>query len=186
MGKVLGIVYRTLATHLIHKAGYKKSDAHTGAVTLIQRFGGALNLNIHFHMIFLDGVYLDRGGKLDRFRWVKEPTTEELSQLTHTIATRDNFVSLLQWLPPNYKLQFYDQYYPSMSDPGAYVTVFRKDNLFIYKLGNHGWSGEWSRQSVELLASWLFLNLEKKDGGSDNLSLIDIRKVEKTPWDRIS
>ena len=57
MGKVLGIVYRALATHLIHKAGYKKHDAHTGAVTLIQRFGGALNLNIHFHMIFLDGVY---------------------------------------------------------------------------------------------------------------------------------
>ena len=45
MGKVLGIVYRTLATHLIHKAGYKKPEAHTGAVTLIQRFGGALNLN---------------------------------------------------------------------------------------------------------------------------------------------
>lgn len=37
MGKVLGIVYRTLATHLIQKAGYKKSQAHTGAVTLIQR-----------------------------------------------------------------------------------------------------------------------------------------------------
>jgi len=29
----------------------------TGAVTLIQRFGSALNLNIHFHMLFLDGVY---------------------------------------------------------------------------------------------------------------------------------
>jgi len=39
-------------------------------------------------MIFLEGVYVDRGGKLDRFRWVKEPTTEELSQLTHTIAYR--------------------------------------------------------------------------------------------------
>jgi ribosomal protein S27E len=88
MGKVLGIMYRTLATHLIHKAGYKKSDAHTGAVTLIQRFGGALNLNIHFHMIFLDGVYVDRGGKLDRFRWVKAPLSAELSQLTHTIAHR--------------------------------------------------------------------------------------------------
>lgn len=88
MGKVLGIVYRTLATHLIHKAGYKTSEAHTGAVTLIQRFGGALNLNIHFHMIFLDGVYVDRGGKLDRFRWVKAPSTAELSQLTHTIAHR--------------------------------------------------------------------------------------------------
>jgi len=28
----------------------------TGAVTLIQRFGSALNLNVHFHMIFVDGV----------------------------------------------------------------------------------------------------------------------------------
>ena len=45
MGKALGIVYRTIATHLTHKAGYTKTTAHTGAVTLIQRFGGALNLN---------------------------------------------------------------------------------------------------------------------------------------------
>ncbi|MDL2478836.1 transposase, partial [Klebsiella pneumoniae] len=32
--------------------------AKTGAVTLIQRFGSALNLNVHFHMLFLDGVYV--------------------------------------------------------------------------------------------------------------------------------
>ena len=42
MGKVLGIVYRTIATHLTKKAGYTKSTPHTGAVTLIQRFGSAL------------------------------------------------------------------------------------------------------------------------------------------------
>jgi predicted polyphosphate/ATP-dependent NAD kinase len=57
MGKVLGIVYRTLATHITKKAGYNKQTAQTGAVTLIQRFGSALNLNIHFHMLYLDGVY---------------------------------------------------------------------------------------------------------------------------------
>ena len=44
MGKVLGIVYRVLATHLIHKAGFTHATASAGAVTLIQRFGGALNL----------------------------------------------------------------------------------------------------------------------------------------------
>jgi hypothetical protein len=44
MGKALGIVYRTIASHLIRKAGYIKSTAYTGAVTLIQRFGSALNL----------------------------------------------------------------------------------------------------------------------------------------------
>jgi len=85
---VLGIVYRTIATHLIRKAGYTKASAQTGAVTLIQRFGGALNLNIHFHMIFLDGIYGGINRSSVRFRWVKAPSSDELTQLTHTIAHR--------------------------------------------------------------------------------------------------
>ena len=40
-----GIVYRTIATHLIKKAGFSRKTAYTGAVTLIQRFGSALNLD---------------------------------------------------------------------------------------------------------------------------------------------
>ena len=88
MGKALGIVYRSIATHLTRKAGYKNSTAHTGAVTLIQRFGSALNLNIHFHMLFLDGVYVGEAGPSARFHWVKAPTSAELTQLTHTIAHR--------------------------------------------------------------------------------------------------
>ena len=43
---LLGIVYRAIATHLIRKAGYTKATARTGAVTLIQCFGGALNAHI--------------------------------------------------------------------------------------------------------------------------------------------
>ncbi len=65
-----------------------ESTAHTGAVTLIQRFGSALNLNIHFHMLFLDGVYVGATGSSARFRRVKAPTSAELTQLTHTIAHR--------------------------------------------------------------------------------------------------
>ena len=89
MGRVLGIVYRAIATHLRRKAGYTKATAQTGAVTLIQRFGGAVNLNIHFHMLFLDGVYIRSCGEsATRFAWVKAPTSDELTQLTHTIAKR--------------------------------------------------------------------------------------------------
>ena len=33
MGKVLGIIYRTIATHLTHKTGFTKRLAQTGAVT---------------------------------------------------------------------------------------------------------------------------------------------------------
>ena len=40
-------------------------------------------------MLFLDGVYLDSAtGSASRFRWVKAPTSEELTQLAHTIASR--------------------------------------------------------------------------------------------------
>ena len=88
MGRVLGIVYRVIATYLIKQAGYTQQTARTGAVTLIQRFGSALNLNIHFHMLFLDGVYADRLGGGVRYRWVKAPTSEALNRLAHSIATR--------------------------------------------------------------------------------------------------
>jgi hypothetical protein len=89
MTGALGIVYRAIATHLIHKAGFAKPMAQTGAVTLIQRFGSALNLNIHFHMLFLDGVYIEpKHGNQVRFRRVWAPTRAELTQLTHTIAYR--------------------------------------------------------------------------------------------------
>lgn len=77
-----------LATHLNKKSGHTHWTAHTGAVTLIQCFGSALNLNIHFHMLFLDGVYVDNPHGAARFRWVKAPTNTELTQLANTLAHR--------------------------------------------------------------------------------------------------
>ena len=56
-------------------------------MTLIQRFGSALNLNIHFHMLFLDGVYVADHQRLV-FRRIKAPTPEALDQLVQTISQR--------------------------------------------------------------------------------------------------
>jgi hypothetical protein len=67
MGKVLGIVYRTFATHITKKADSNKKTSQTGAVTLIQRFGSTLNLNIHFQMLYLDGVYAENDYGKTRF-----------------------------------------------------------------------------------------------------------------------
>ena len=45
LSQVLGVVYRAISTYLIKKTGFTvASGAKTGAVTLIQRFGSALNL----------------------------------------------------------------------------------------------------------------------------------------------
>jgi len=52
------VIYRLLATHLAHQGRVTRKEAATGAVTLIQRFGSALNLNIHLHLLCLDGVYV--------------------------------------------------------------------------------------------------------------------------------
>ena len=88
MGKVLGIVHRVISSHLIHKAGHSLKEGATGAVTLIQRFGSALNLNIHFHILFLDGVYVYRDDRPPRFQRVKAPNKDVLEELIQLISQR--------------------------------------------------------------------------------------------------
>lgn len=87
MGDVLAIVYRAIASHLIKKVGLTRATGQTGAVTLIQRFGSALNLNIHFHMLCLDGAYVMEHGR-PRFRRVPPPTPAELDAVLKVITDR--------------------------------------------------------------------------------------------------
>ncbi len=79
-----------LASYLLIHIGFSNKTARTGAVTLIQRFGSALNLNIHFHMLFLDGVYRDisDGTKRQRFQPVSCATPVEMNILTQKISFR--------------------------------------------------------------------------------------------------
>jgi hypothetical protein len=51
------------------------------ALTLVQRFGSAMNLNVHFHMIVPDGVYLADGADPPVFRHVDEPGAIALQAL---------------------------------------------------------------------------------------------------------
>ena len=85
---LLGAVYRTISGYLLEMAGVTRATGDTGAVTLIQRFGSALNLNVHFHMIFLDGVYLPAGDSPPGFRQVPAPTSAQLQVLVQQIAER--------------------------------------------------------------------------------------------------
>jgi hypothetical protein len=62
LSKALQIATRTIGR--FYRSEAKKrglSDGKTGSVTLIQRFGGSLNLNIHFHILFADGVWSEDG-----------------------------------------------------------------------------------------------------------------------------
>ncbi|MDD9896394.1 MAG: transposase [Gammaproteobacteria bacterium] len=95
MSRVLSIVTRAISTHLAHQAGFANQDAPTRAVTLIQRFGSALNLNIHFHMLFLDGVYAQDGSGHHGFCHTPPPTAIQLHNLLHQIS--DRVARFLEW-----------------------------------------------------------------------------------------
>lgn len=56
LSPVLQVIHRARST-FVHPAGLTHAPAQTGAVTLIQQFGSAANLNIHLHCLLLDGVY---------------------------------------------------------------------------------------------------------------------------------
>ena len=88
LSEELGVVYRTISGHLLASAGVRRAAGHTGAVTLIQRFGSALNLNVHFHMLFFDGVYVTDGRGAPVFRAVRSPGAGELQALVQQMAER--------------------------------------------------------------------------------------------------
>lgn len=91
IGPVLAIVQRVIAGWLADQAGIDHASAQCGAVTLIQRFGSALNLNIHFHMLWLDGVYEDiteRSQRKPRLHRSHAPNSAQLTALAGTIARR--------------------------------------------------------------------------------------------------
>ena len=77
---VLQDIHRAIATFLIKQAGLKRSEAQTGAITLIQRFGSAANLNIHMHCLVLDSVYRIQNGVAE-FCSVRPPAAEQSSRV---------------------------------------------------------------------------------------------------------
>jgi hypothetical protein len=84
----LQIIHRVIATHLIRQAGVKRSEAVTGAVTLIQRFGSAANINIHLHALVLDGVYRTTGEGVTVFHPAPALTSEKVPALLDKIIAR--------------------------------------------------------------------------------------------------
>jgi hypothetical protein len=61
-------------------------DGRAGGVVVIQRFGGALNLNLHFHALILDGVFAPVDGGALGFHPLDELTTLDVEEVLATIA----------------------------------------------------------------------------------------------------
>ncbi len=68
------------------REGFPKGQG--GAVTFVQRFGGSLNLNVHFHTVFLDGVFLRDAEQRVAFHPTGAPDAAELAAIARRVQRR--------------------------------------------------------------------------------------------------
>jgi Putative transposase len=63
-------------------------DGETGAITFVQRFGSALNLNVHFHILTPDGLFVPNSAGTLSFTPLEPPSGEDVERLTHRVVRR--------------------------------------------------------------------------------------------------
>jgi hypothetical protein len=87
---LLGAFVRTVFASLRRRARRQWNIARgqCGAVTFVQRFGDALNLNVHFHSLLLDGVYETSPYGRPRFHPLPPPDDAEVAHVVGQVATR--------------------------------------------------------------------------------------------------
>jgi hypothetical protein len=84
---------RTIGQYYVNHAvqhGATQAIVQPGSVTCGQRFGSVIHANMHLHVIFLDGVYVDRAatGLKPRFVTVEPPTDANLAAVIQQISRR--------------------------------------------------------------------------------------------------
>jgi hypothetical protein len=87
------IIRRAISQYYVNEAvkrGMDRNKIQAGSVTCVQRFGGSINLNLHYHVLFLEGVYVDRSDKglKPRFVKVEPPGDADIAAVVEKISHR--------------------------------------------------------------------------------------------------
>src|SRR6516165_882134 len=87
------IIRTTIGQYYVHQAvtrGCERANLQPGSVTFLQRFGSALNVNLHFHCDFLEGVYCDRTEACRKPRFVtgEPPSDADVAAVVQKISRR--------------------------------------------------------------------------------------------------
>src|SRR5262245_43473871 len=88
-----GILRTTIAQFYVNQAvkrGVERQKVQPGSVTFVQRFGGAIQLNVTDHLIVIEGVFLDRTDQSLKPRFLKgEPSSDaDVAHVVQKISRR--------------------------------------------------------------------------------------------------
>jgi hypothetical protein len=64
------------------------NTSRSGSICFVQRFGGALNLNVHFHLLQIEGVYELKKTKVPKFKHTKSPSNLDIKNLVTIIQEK--------------------------------------------------------------------------------------------------
>jgi hypothetical protein len=83
------IIRTTVAQFYVNRAA-ERQKVQAGSVTFLQRAGGSLNANLHYHLIVMEGVFLDRTdqGLTPRFVKVEPPSDADIATVLQKISRR--------------------------------------------------------------------------------------------------
>ncbi len=87
---VLNVFIRALFGELRRRAErlLNLRSTQCGAVTFVQRFGDALNANVHFHSMVIDGVYAADASGRPEFHQLPPPEDQDVLRLTALVNDR--------------------------------------------------------------------------------------------------
>ena len=80
---VIDRIYRFIRESLSIK--FKRKDLRPGSISFIQRCGSLLNLNLHFHLLVMDGAYICRENKRAFFHKISDPGDQDIAELLKSI-----------------------------------------------------------------------------------------------------
>ena len=87
---VLGAFISAINSDLRRRARKRKLHGRlqTGSLTVVQRFGSLLNLNVHFHVIAMDGVYAEQPDGTMLFHPLPAPSDEDIAGLARAVCRK--------------------------------------------------------------------------------------------------
>ena len=77
------------------------AGGETGMVTSVQRFGGAVNVHVHFHTLVLDGVFVREPDGTLRFHPAAPPTDDDVRRVIARVRRRQK-PGAAGWPPARY------------------------------------------------------------------------------------
>ena len=90
LGAFVGELRRSLAWRAKRALALTSvAHAQTGTITFVQRFDSGLRLNVHLHVLALDGVYVrDAESRTPVFHALRAPTEDEVREVARRTAER--------------------------------------------------------------------------------------------------